>query len=197
MNLEKAAGVAAAIRADGGSAESFAVDVAEEASTLALSAAVVDRFGGVDHLVNNAGIHYGLRMEPMLTVDFEYYRHVMAVNLDGAFLCTRAFHRQLAERGGAIVNHSSTVSWLPGGYYSLSKAAINSLTACLAAELGPLGVRVNAIAPGMTDTEATRSMVSERGREKMVAILPLARMGTTDDMYRVRAGSCCQMTRDG
>ena len=100
VNVEKAAGVAAAIRAYGGSAESFAVDVADEASTLALSAAVVDRFGGVDHLVNNAGIHYGLRMEPMLTVDFEYYRRVMAVNLDGAYLCTRAFHRHLADRGG-------------------------------------------------------------------------------------------------
>jgi NAD(P)-dependent dehydrogenase (short-subunit alcohol dehydrogenase family) len=185
LSAEKAAAVAAAIRADGGAAQAFPVDVADEASTLGLAAAVVDRFGRVDHLVNNAGIHSGLRMEPMLTVDFEYYRHVMAVNLDGAYLCTRAFHRQLAERHGAVVNHSSTVSWLAGGYYSLSKAALNSLTACLAAELGPLGVRINAIAPGVTDTEATRSMVSDRGLEKMIRILPLARLGRPDDMYGV------------
>jgi NAD(P)-dependent dehydrogenase (short-subunit alcohol dehydrogenase family) len=184
-NVEGARAVAASIRDAGGDAEAFEVDVADEASTLALADAVVARFDGVDHLVNNAGIHMGLRQEPMLTVDYAYYRHVMSVNLDGALLCTRAFHRHLAERGGAIVNHSSTVSWLAGGYYSLSKAAVNSLTACLAAELGPMGVRVNAIAPGVTDTEATRSMVSERGLQRMVDILPLKRMGRTDDMYRV------------
>lgn len=177
--------VAGSIRAAGGDAEAFVVDVADEPSTVALAAAVVARFGGIDHLVNNAGIHMGLRQEPLLTVDYAYYRHVMSVNLDGALLCTRACHTHLIERRGAVVNHSSTVSWLAGGYYSLSKAAINSLTACLAAELGPRGVRVNAIAPGVTDTEATRSMVSERGLQRMVDILPLKRMGRTDDMYRV------------
>jgi NAD(P)-dependent dehydrogenase (short-subunit alcohol dehydrogenase family) len=176
INQANAEKVAAAIREAGGSAVAIAVDVANEASTLAMAAKVIETYGGIDHLVNNAGVHHGLKLEPMLTVDYSYYRHVMAVNLDGALLCTRACYPAIAERGGAIVNHSSTVSWLAGGYYSLSKAAVNSLTACLAAELGPLGVRVNAIAPGVTDTEATRSMVSERGLEKMVEILPLKRM---------------------
>lgn len=185
INEAKARAVVDAIRADGGRAMGVAVDVADEASTLAMADDVVTEFGGIDHLVNNAGIHQGLRMEPMLTVDIAYYRYVMSVNLDGALLCTRACHAHLAEREGAVVNHSSTVSWLAGGYYSLSKAAINSLTACLAAELGPMGVRVNAIAPGVTDTEATLSMVSERGLQKMVDILPLKRMGRTSDMYGV------------
>lgn len=185
INEDKVRAVAERIEADGGHALALKVDVADEASTLAMAAAVLERFGGIDHLVNNAGIHHGLRTEPLLTVDFAYYRHVMAVNLDGALLCTRACHTHLAERRGTVVNHSSTASWLSGGYYSLSKAAINSLTACLAAELGPMGVRVNAIAPGVTDTEATRSMVSERGIQRMVDILPLKRMGSTEDMYRV------------
>jgi 3-oxoacyl-[acyl-carrier protein] reductase len=185
IDASKAGLVAAAIRDGGGTAEAFHVDVADEASTLAMASQVAAHFGRIDHLVNNAGIHYGLKIEPMLAVDFAYYRHVMSVNLDGALLCTRACFRYLVERQGSIVNHSSTASWLAGGYYSLSKAAINSLTACLAAELEPMGVRVNAIAPGVTDTEATRSLVSERGLQKMVNVLPLKRIGRTDDMYRV------------
>jgi 3-oxoacyl-[acyl-carrier protein] reductase len=183
IDTAKSEAVAAQIRASGGDALAVTVDVADETSTREMRDTTVRQFGRIDHLVNNAGIHYGLRVEPLLTVDYSYYRRVMEVNLDGALLCTRACYEELAKHGGAVVNHSSTVSWLPGGYYSLSKAAVNSLTACLAAELGPMGVRVNAIAPGVTNTEATHSLVSDRGLEKMVGILPLKRMGEPLDMF--------------
>src|SRR5260370_14046224 len=86
----------------------------------------------------------------------------MSVNLDGALACTRACYEHMAARGGgAIVNQSSTAAWHYSSFYGLAKVGINGLTQQLAHELGYLGIRVNAIAPGPTDTAATRTLVGE------------------------------------
>ena len=99
----------------------------------------------------------------------------------------------MAERGGgAIVNQSSTAAWMAGGYYSIAKAGVNILTACLASELGPMNIRVNAIAPGPTDTEATRTVVPKEIIEPMVAQLALKRMGQPEDMV----GACLFLLSD-
>jgi NAD(P)-dependent dehydrogenase (short-subunit alcohol dehydrogenase family) len=103
------------------------------------------------------------------------------VNLDGALVMTRAAHTALAAQGGAIVNQSSTAAWMAGGYYSIAKAALNSLTVNLAAELASSGIRVNAIAPGPTDTAATRSVVPEAFLDPLVGSLMIKRLGTPAD----------------
>jgi len=117
----------------------------------------------------------------------------MDVNLNGALLCARACFRSMRARGGgAIVNQSSTAAWMGVGYYGLAKAAMNSLTHCLAREMGSMGIRVNAIAPGPTDTEALASQVPDAYREQLVAQLPLSRLGTPDDM----ANACLFLLSD-
>jgi NAD(P)-dependent dehydrogenase (short-subunit alcohol dehydrogenase family) len=123
-----------------------------------------------------------MRIDGLLTVDLEYFQRFMNVNLFGALYCSRACAPSMIERGGgAIVNQSSTAAWMAGGYYSLAKAGINSLTASLAAELGTRNVRVNGIAPGPTDTDATRSVVPDEYTKMMVANLAIKRMGTPED----------------
>jgi NAD(P)-dependent dehydrogenase (short-subunit alcohol dehydrogenase family) len=173
--------VAKDITADGGRALAHAVDVADPASADALVADVLAEWGRIDHLVNNAAIYHGMQIESLMKVDLDYYRRFFAVNLDGALVMTRAAHTALAAQGGAIVNQSSTAAWMAGGYYSIAKAALNSLTVNLAAELASSGIRVNAIAPGPTDTAATRSVVPEAFLDPLVGSLMIKRLGTPAD----------------
>ena len=182
IDADRAEGVAADIAAGGGEALAVRVDVSDEASTLAGAAAAVEAFGGIDHLVNNAAIYGGMEIESLLKVDMAYWQRFMAVNLNGALLMTRACRPSMVERGGgSIVNQSSTAAWMAGGFYSIAKAALNSLTVSLAAELAHSNIRVNAIAPGPTDTAATRSVVPEEFLDPLVQSLMIKRMGTPAD----------------
>jgi len=175
--------VAASITADGGSAIGVRVDVSDPSSAAEMASAAVDQLGGIDLLVNNAAIYGGMQIDLLLTVDWEYYKRFMAVNMDGALICIRACWEHMAARGGgAIVNQSSTAAWLYAGFYGLAKVGINGLTQQLAHELGGSGIRVNAIAPGPTDTEATRDTVPESIVRDLVKGLALKRQGTPDDM---------------
>jgi 3-oxoacyl-[acyl-carrier protein] reductase len=175
--------VAGEISSGGGTAAAATIDVSDNASTEAMAKAAIEAFGGIDFLVNNAAIYGGMRNETLLAVDWNYYDHFMQVNLNGALRCTRACYQAMVERGGgAIVNQSSTAAWMAVGYYSVAKAGINSLTACLAAELGPMNIRVNAIAPGPTDTAATREMVPEEYQSALLAQMAIKRLGTPDDL---------------
>ncbi|MFF2129445.1 SDR family oxidoreductase [Streptomyces mirabilis] len=157
------------------------VDVADPASAEAMAAAVMAEFGRIDYLVNNAAIFHSMRRDGLTTVPLDYLNRFLQVNLMGALHCTRAVVPHMPE-GGAIVNQSSTAAWLGGGYYGLAKAGINSLTASLAAELGGKNIRVNGIAPGPTDTEATRSIVPKEFQEQMTNSLAIKRMGTPEDL---------------
>jgi len=185
--------VAAEIRDSGGDATFVEVDVGSESSTLAMADAVVKHYGGIDFLVNNAAIFGDMKLDALLTVDMDYYKKFMNVNVDGALYCTRACFRSMKERGGgAIVNQSSTASWMGVGYYGLSKAATNGLTHCLAKELGGMNIRVNAIAPGPTDTEALGKQVPEAYKDQLVASLALPRLGQPADM----ASACLFLLSD-
>ena len=182
--IQKEAGekVAAAIRDGGGEALFVEVDVGSPESTQAMAEHVVAEWGGVDFLVNNAAIFGDMKMDSLLNVDYDYYQRFMNVNMNGALLCARACFRSMKERGGgAIVNQSSTASWMGVGYYGLAKLATNGLTHCLARELGPQGIRVNAIAPGPTDTDALKATAGDFAKQ-LVAQLPLSRLGQPADM---------------
>lgn len=115
-------------------------------------------YGGIDYLVNNAAIFGGMKLDFLITVDPEYYKKFMSVNLDGTLWCTRAVYNSMAKRGGgAIVNQSSTAAWLYSNFYGLAKVGVNGFTQQLSRELGGQNIRINAIAPGPIDTEANRS----------------------------------------
>ena len=122
----------------------------------------VDRFGGIDYLVNNAAIFGGMQLDLLLTVDWEYLNRFLSVNMLGALNCVRACYPAMkAPGGGAIVNQSSTAAYLYAGFYGLAKAGVNSITQQLAHELGGQNIRTNAIAPGPIDTEASRTVVPD------------------------------------
>ncbi len=174
--------VAEEIRKTGADAIAVEVDVGSPESTLALAERTVQAFGGVDFLVNNAAIFGDMKLDSLLGVDWDYYQRFMNVNMNGALLCTRACFRSMRERGGgAIVNQSSTAAWMGAGYYGIAKLGINGLTQCLARELGPQKIRVNAIAPGPTDTAAMRNTAGDYAAQ-LVAQMPLARVGQPEDM---------------
>jgi NAD(P)-dependent dehydrogenase (short-subunit alcohol dehydrogenase family) len=147
--------------------------------------AVLDDFGPVDVLVNNAGI---VRFGPLLDLALDDWRSVVEVNLTGAFVVARAVARRMAGRGGAIVNVTSMNGVAPGpnaGAYGATKAGLALLTQQMAIEWAPLGIRVNAVAPGLIDAGMSAPLYDDgdtrRARESKV---PLGRLGTADDVAR-------------
>ena len=174
--------VAREIRDAGSEAIFVSADVGCVDSTQAMADAVIAEFGGIDFLVNNAAIFGDMKLAGLLSVDWDYYKNFMNVNMDGALLCVRACARSMRKRGGgAIVMQSSTAAWMGVGFYGLAKLGMNGLTQCLASELGPQKIRINAIAPGPTDTDALKKTAGAYA-DQLVATLPISRLGQPADM---------------
>jgi len=193
LNEGQGARVAGEITDAGGRALFVKTDVASEPSTKAMAQAACDAFGGIDLLVNNAAIYHGMEMHSLLTVPMDYYERFMAVNMNGALLVTRAVYQSMVARGGgAIVNQSSTAAWMGAGYYGIAKLALHAITQSLAKELGHKKIRVNAIAPGPTDTEATRSVVPEVFIGEILKGMALPRLGQPSDIV----GACLFLLSD-
>ena len=193
LNEAQGERVAAEISEAGGKSLFVRTDVASEESTRAMGQAASSAFGGVDYLVNNAAIYGGMEMHSLLTVPLDYYEKFMSVNQTGALLCTRAVYKSMIERGGgAIVNQSSSAAWMGAGYYGIAKLALHAITHSLAREHGPRKIRVNAIAPGPVDTEATRTTVPESILKGSIASMPLSRVGEPADMV----GACLLLLSD-
>jgi 3-oxoacyl-[acyl-carrier protein] reductase len=193
IDLAGAERVAAEIVDAGGSAAPVTVDVSDPESTRAMATAADEQFGGIDLLVNNAAIFGGMELNTLIGIDWDYYRRFMAVNMDGALLCTRACYRSMRKRGGgSIVNQSSTAAWLYSGFYGLAKVGINGLTQQLAQEVGSMNIRVNAIAPGPINTEAAHSLVPAEYMTDMIQGLALKREGTPEDLV----GMCLFLLSD-
>jgi NAD(P)-dependent dehydrogenase (short-subunit alcohol dehydrogenase family) len=176
------AGAASVAEAIGAGAVAVRCDVTSEADATATVARAVDAFGGLDALVNNAGLVTVTRA-PARDIPADEWDRVMAVNAKGAWLMARAASPALIESRGAIVNLASEVAYTGShhlSHYVASKAAVVGLTRALARELGTHGVRVNAIAPGYTDTEGARTIGDPATHD--TSTTPLGRVGRPDDM---------------
>lgn len=173
VNAEKGEAVAKSL---GGAAVFERVDVSSEADTKRCAEAVAKRFGRIDVLINNAAIFYGIDHG---NPSYEYLRKIFDVNYFGTWLMSRAVFPIMKNTGGSIINQSSSAAWMfqetpvvddqmPSFHYSVTKFAINGLTHFMAATLGRYNIRVNAIAPGVTLTEATKQGVPAEIRQLII-----------------------------
>ncbi len=174
--------VAAEIEEMGVAAMPVVADITCEDEVKAMVTAVMDRFGQIDILVNNAGI---TQDNLLMRMSEEQWDTVLAVNLKGAFLCTKAVARpMLKARRGRIINIASVVG-LTGNVgqanYSSSKGGLIALTKSTAQELGSRGITCNAIAPGFIETEMT-GRLSDEARQQMLGRVPLGRSGQPEDV---------------
>jgi len=140
------------------------VDVADEASVKAMIGEVAATYERIDVLVNNAGIYAGLKRKPFYEIAVAEWDRVMSVNLKGAFLCAKAVYPHIKGRGGKIVNIASATVfsgsplWM---HYVASKGGMIAMTRVMAREIGDDNISVNALAPGFTLTEASRSAIDD------------------------------------
>lgn len=169
----------------GGKAIAVAADVSDESSTQEMAQVALSAFGGIDILVNNAAIYAGLQLQGPLEINGDVWDQIMRVNVKGIWLATKAVVPTMRTRGGgSIINQSSTAAHgVPfSAHYCASKGGVNSLTKALARDLGDYNIRVNSVAPGVTDTEATREIMSSEGIELALSRRCLKRIGTPFDM---------------
>ena len=177
----------------GGRAWSSVADVADHEAVEAMFAAVLEREGRIDVLVNNAGIGSDyvapsgpteLRVPGILSVSNESWHRMLRVHLDGTFFCTRAAVRDMIERGsGSIVSISSIAATAGYGssYYSAAKGGILGFTRALARELAPRGIRVNAVVPGIIDAGITHQS-GPGAAEQFGPMVPMQRLGTAEEV---------------
>jgi 3-oxoacyl-[acyl-carrier protein] reductase len=186
LNADKAGAVSKEIEGGGGAALAVSVDVSDASSVKDLRAAAVERFGGIGVLVNNAAIFSTLAMRPFGEIPLDEWARVLEVNVTGTFLACREVVPVMREVGyGKIVNISSATIWIgrPGYlHYVTSKAALVGLTRALAAEVGPDGIRVNAITPGSTETEVERATITPEARRAMAEATALRRIQMPEDL---------------
>jgi 3-oxoacyl-[acyl-carrier protein] reductase len=179
--------VVAGIKAKGGKAIAVKGDVANEKDVRHLMDATEKFFGGIDVLVNNAGVYKFQPLEDVTEDDF--HRH-FDVNVLGTLLATREAVKRFKSNGGSVINIGSTASVdaiATASVYSATKGAIDTLTRVLATELGPRNIRVNVIAPGGTETEGlhTAGVVGSEFEKAMIARTALGRLGQPDDIARI------------
>jgi NAD(P)-dependent dehydrogenase (short-subunit alcohol dehydrogenase family) len=183
--VEQAQAVAEEIQAAGNAAIALHLDVTDPQSVRQAVDRTVTRFGRIDVLVNNAGV---LRPHPIVDFPLEDWDLIYRVNVRGTFLCAQAVARQMIAQGagGCIINMSSASGKKADreeSAYCASKSAVIGFTRCLALELGPYGIRANAILPGATDTEMLRDLIDQVPgvREELLAKTPLGKMATPRD----------------
>jgi len=182
LNPEGGQRVADVINKSGGSALFVKTDVGSEDSTKACAKATVDKYGAINYLINNAAIFGDMKIEGYLNVDMDYLEKFMRINAHGCLIMTRAVVDSMtAAGGGAIINQSSTAAWMGTGFYGVAKLAVNGITQSLANELGWRKIRINAIAPGPTDTGALNKVAGDYAKE-MIKNMPIKRLGQPSDL---------------
>ncbi len=165
-------------------------DVSEQDAVAKLFDATKKAFGPVSILVNNAGV---AEMRPLDGFDVAHFDRLFNTNVKAMLLCCQAAARHFGQAGGVIVNVSSNATRLafPGAaVYTATKAAVDAITRVLAAELGPKGVRVNAVCPGFTETDLNKDYAAAV-KEQILKQTPLGRFGRPEDIADVVAFLCC------
>ena len=178
--------VAARIQANGGTAIAVQADVSKPADITRLFDTTMAAFGKVDILVNNAGVY---EFAPLGTVSPEHFHKLFDLNVLGLLLTTQEAVKYIDNGGGAIINVSSIVGQMPianGSVYSATKAAVDALTVALSKELGPRKIRVNALNPGMVETEGLHTAGLDNGdfRKRAESQTPLGRIAQPEDIAR-------------
>jgi 3-oxoacyl-[acyl-carrier protein] reductase len=176
--------VVAEITRDGGRAIAVQADLARPADITRLFSETVDAFGRLDILVNNAGVY---EFRPLEDITEEHFHRQFNVNVLGLLLASKEAVKRFGAAGGSIVNISSTASTLmpaTASVYSGTKAAVDAITGSLAKELGPRGIRVNAVNPGMVETEGVHALglMESDFRKEFEAKTPLGRIGQPRDI---------------
>lgn len=165
LSAEGATQTAEAVITAGGDAIAVTVDVTSPTETAQMTATAVDRWGRVDILVNNAGLYATLSRRPFYELPPDEWDRVMAVNLKGPWLCARAVYPAMKKQGGGKIINIASATFFSGSplwsHYVASKGGLIGLTRSLAREVGEDGICVNAIAPGFTLTEASRSVMPD------------------------------------
>ncbi|MEZ0167759.1 SDR family NAD(P)-dependent oxidoreductase [Microvirga sp. TS319] len=170
----------------GGKAAAFEADIVQAPAIDSLLQAVSARFGGIDILVNSAGI---APYRPLGSMDAAFVREIMDANVVGTVLLTQAAVPLMTSPGGRIVHFSSRLATSPiptSSVYAASKAAVSALVHAFSKELGPKGITINAVAPGVIETDMTAAIIQERGRA-IRSTTPLGRIGQPDDIAGIVA----------
>jgi NAD(P)-dependent dehydrogenase (short-subunit alcohol dehydrogenase family) len=185
INAANAARAAVALAGQGLAARGVQVDITERDSALALADQACDAFGGIDILVNCAALMAEIPHGDLLDVDRDLFDRVMRVNVLGAIHCSAAVKSSMIERGGGrIINQVSAGAFMPGSLYGISKIGLVHVTTSLARILGPDGINVNAIAPGLVlNDPGLRSLPADSPhRAAIAAQIPGKKMAPADDL---------------
>jgi 3-oxoacyl-[acyl-carrier protein] reductase len=179
--------VVAEIKAKGGKAMAVQGDVAKSADVKKIFAETKQAFGRLDILVNNAGVYNLLPLEEVTEEDFH---RLFNINVLGLLLATKEAAKLFGEEGGSVINIGSVandINFPNSVVYTATKGAVDAVTRVLAKELGPRKIRVNAIKPGLVETEGTHAMgvIGNDFEKQMVAQTPLGRTGRPDDIAPV------------
>jgi 3-oxoacyl-[acyl-carrier protein] reductase len=173
------------IQAKGGSAIALKVDITSEEDTLHMAEETLKQLGRIDILVNNAAMIYGITRKPFTEIPPAEWDKLMTVNLRGPFLCCRAVFPQMKKQGkGKIINLASETAFTGSNnliHYVTSKGGIISFTRALAGEVGQYGICVNAVGPGFTDTESSRTVIDNITKYD-VGLTPLRRLEQPEDL---------------
>jgi NAD(P)-dependent dehydrogenase (short-subunit alcohol dehydrogenase family) len=184
---ENACAAAGKINAKGNVAHGIKVDVTDEQEVGGMIEETIERFGGIEILVNNAGILKPTRIEEISKKEWDM---VLDVNLNGVFLCSKAVLPFMKKNNfGRIVNMSSSagrsVSTLGGAHYTASKAGVLGLTRAMAKEISKYGITVNAVCPGLIDTEMVRHDCAPEKIKYYESVFPIPRLGTPQEVARL------------
>ena len=186
LNESKGKAVAEEIQSLDGQGIFVRTDVADEASCQEMAAAAVRQFGRIDILVNNAAVFSAIKMKPFWELSVAEWDQLMAVNVRGVWLASKAVVSQMRKQGsGRIINISSGVVFMGRPnylHYVASKGAVITMTRAMARELGEFGITVNAITPGPTFTEIPRETVTPEQKEAMIRMQSIRRAEEPQDL---------------